>query len=116
LAGQTSTTPEDIDRLSGRVSGPVLCPHDEGYAEEADGFNRAIRHRPAVIVGAANATDVQEAVRFASEHGLPAAVAATGPSVVADDAVLITTRRMTGMTVDPARRVAGVVGYTLGAG
>jgi FAD/FMN-containing dehydrogenase len=141
-------TAEDVDRLSGGVTGPVLRPGDEGYADEADGFNLAFRHQPTLIVGAANASDVQEAVRFAGDHGLPVAVVATGhgPSVVADGAVLITTRRMTGMTVDPARQVArveagvrwrqavdqaatmglaplcgssptvGVVGYTLGGG
>jgi FAD/FMN-containing dehydrogenase len=141
-------TAKDVDRLSGGVAGPVLRPGDEGYADEADGFNLAFRHKPTLIVGAANASDVQEAVRFAGDHGLPVAVVATGhgPSVAADGAVLITTRRMTGMTVDPARQVArveagvrwrqavdqaatmglaplcgssptvGVVGYTLGGG
>jgi FAD/FMN-containing dehydrogenase len=141
-------TAEDVERLSGRVAGPLLRPGDKGYAGEAAGFNLAFRHQPTLIVGAANASDVQEAVRFAGDHGLPVAVAATGhgPSVVADGTVLITTRRMTGMTVDPARQVAkveagvlwrqavdqaakmslaplcgssptvGVVGYTLGGG
>jgi FAD/FMN-containing dehydrogenase len=139
---------EDVARLAGQVAGPVLRPGDEDYAGEAAGFNLAFRHEPALIVGAANARDVQEAVRFAGAFGLPVAVAATGhgPSVAADGAVLITTGRMTGMTVDPARRVArveagvrwrqavdqaaaaglaplcgssptvGVVGYTLGGG
>jgi FAD/FMN-containing dehydrogenase len=150
-AGRRSAAPvtaEDVDQLSGLVAGPVLRQDDEGYAREAEGFNLAFRHQPALIVGATNASDVQEAVRFARDRGLPVAVAATGhgPSVVADGAVLITTRRMTGMTVDPARQIArveagvlarqavdqaakvalaplvgssptvGVVGYTLGGG
>ena len=144
----THVTTEEIDRLAERVSGPVLRPGDEGYPGEAEGFNLAFRHRPALIVGAANASDVQQAVRFAKDHGLPVAVVATGhgPSVVADGALMITTWRMTGMTVDPVRQVArleagvrwrravdqaaavdlaplpassptvGVVGYTLGGG
>lgn len=58
-------TAEDVDRLSGGVAGPVLRPGDGGYADEADGFNLAFRHKPTLIVGAANASDVQEAVRFA---------------------------------------------------
>src|ERR1700754_4933350 len=103
-------TAEDVGRLSGGVGGPVLRPADVGYADEAAGFTLAFRHKPTLIVGAANASDVQEAVRFAGDHGLPVAVVATGhgPSVVAGGAVLITTRRMTGMTVDPARQVARV--------
>jgi FAD/FMN-containing dehydrogenase len=148
LMSAAPVTAEDVDRLSRGVAGPVLRRGDEGYAGEADGYNLAFRHQPTLIVGAANASDVQEAVRFAGDHGLPVAVVATGhgPSVVADGAVLITTRRMTGMTVDPARQVArveagvrwrqavdqaakmglaplcgssptvGVVGYTLGGG
>ena len=106
----THVTNEQVDQLAERVTGPVLRPGDEGYPGEAEGFNLAFRHRPALIVGAANASDVQQAVRFAGDHGLPVAVVATGhgPAVVADGAVMITTWRMTDMMVDPVRQVARV--------
>jgi hypothetical protein len=71
-----------------------------------------------MIVVAAAPEDVAAAVRYAVSEGLPVAVQATGhgPSVPADGAVLINTRRMTGLEVDPAataRIGAGVKGGTL---
>ncbi|KNB52172.1 FAD-binding oxidoreductase [Streptomyces caatingaensis] len=102
-----------IQTLAAEVEGPVLVPGDEGYDEERTGFNLAVRHRPDVVVGAAGAEDVRAAVRFAARHGLPVAVQATGHgySVVADGGLLVTTRRMDGVDVDPVARTV-----TVGAG
>ncbi|MFH8973775.1 bagremycin/ferroverdin biosynthesis FAD-dependent oxygenase BagK/FevA1 [Streptomyces sp. NPDC017890] len=141
--------PATAQRLAGRLSGPVLGPGDEGYAAEVAGYNRILRHRPAMVLGAQDATQVREAVAFAAETDLPTAVQATGhgPSRVTEGTgLLINTRRMTGVTIDPVARVArteagarwqqvvdaaavhglaplsgssplvGVVGYTLGGG
>jgi FAD/FMN-containing dehydrogenase len=137
-----------VTELAGRVRGPVLVPGDQGYEAECAGFNQSVQHRPAVIVGVTDAADVRAAVDFAASHNLPVAVQATGhgPSVPADGALLLSTRRMTGVRVDPltwTARVAagvqweqvireaathglaplngssplvGVVGYTLGGG
>ncbi|WP_063798141.1 nuclear transport factor 2 family protein [Streptomyces sp. 150FB] len=134
--------------LTAQVTGPVLGPDDDGFAEECAPYNLAVAHRPAVVVGAVDSADVQAAVRFAAAHGLPAAVMATGHQAIvpADESVLITTRRMAGVSVDPEARTArvaagatwqqvvdaatphglaplngssplvGVVGYTLGGG
>ncbi|WP_329147686.1 FAD-binding oxidoreductase [Streptomyces sp. NBC_01456] len=92
------------------VRGPVLVPGDEGYDAERSGFQLAYRHRPAVIVGAESAGDVVAAVRFARDHGLPIAVQATGHglSAATDGGLLISTRRMAGVTVDPAARTVRV--------
>jgi UDP-N-acetylenolpyruvoylglucosamine reductase len=102
---------QDKDSLARSVSGPVFLPDDDGYLEEGATFNLAVSHRPAVIVGATCAADVQAAVRFAAEHDLAVAVLLTGhgPSRAIDDsALLVTTRRMTGLAIDPARRTANV--------
>jgi FAD/FMN-containing dehydrogenase len=136
------------DALAAGVAGVVLLPGDPDYAAEAAPFNLAVSHRPAVIVGATGPADVQAAVRFAGTHRLPVAVLSTGhgPALAVEDAVLITTRRMTGVTIDSAGRTArveagvrwaqvvdeaataglapltgssptvGVIGYTLGGG
>ncbi|MFC4856298.1 FAD-binding oxidoreductase [Actinophytocola glycyrrhizae] len=102
-----------------------------------------------MIVNAATPADVRAAVCSARETNLPVAVYATGhggPMPAGDDSVVITTAGMTGVLVDPERRVArvgagvrwgeviaaaapfglaplsgtsptvGVVGYTLGGG
>ena len=61
-----------------------------------------------MIVVAAGTEDVVAAVRYAASANLPVAVQATGhgPSVPADEAVLINTRRMTDLEVDPATATA----------
>ncbi|KUH39564.1 MULTISPECIES: FAD-binding oxidoreductase [Streptomyces] len=100
----------DIQTLASRVEGPVLLPGDEGYDEERTGANLAVRHEPEVIVGAARAEDVQEAVRFAAEHGLAVAVQCTGHgyAAAARGGLLVTTGRMAGVEVDPDQRTVTV--------
>lgn len=98
----------EVEALADRVRGPVFVPGDDGYDEERTGFQTAYQHRPAMIVGALGAEDVRAAVEFAGAHGLPVAVQATGHglSVAAEGGVLISTRRMTGVRVDPKARTA----------
>jgi UDP-N-acetylenolpyruvoylglucosamine reductase len=83
--------------------GPVIRPGDEGFDGETRGYNQLITHRPALVVGVTGPADVMAAVRFAAERRMPVAVQATGhgPSVAADGAVFINTKRMTGVRVDP---------------
>ena len=138
----------DVDGLRSRVRGPVYAAGDDGLAAEVAAWNVAVQHTPAVAVGATCAADVGEAVRWAVAHDLHVAVQATGHGPVRNAAgsLLITTRRMQGVHIDPERRVArvqagvrwlqvmqaaaeyglaglcgsssdvGVVGYTLGGG
>jgi len=137
-----------VDRLVGRVRGEVLLPGDPGYEAELAGFNEIARHRPRLIVAAMHPDDVVAAVRFAGERGLAVGVQGTGHGIAAPDehALLISTRRMNTVAVDPLSRTArveagaqwhqviaaatghdlaplngssplvGVVGYTLGGG
>lgn len=96
--------------LREQVTGRVLAPGQDGFEEEAAGFNLAVRHRPAVIVAAEGPADVAAAVRLAAAHGLPVAVQATGHGAVqaADGALLISTRAMREVVVDPAARTATI--------
>ncbi|MGE7437191.1 FAD-binding oxidoreductase [Kitasatospora sp. NPDC001175] len=128
--------------------GPVFRPGDAGYDDEVSGFQAAYSHQPLLVVGAADADDVRAAVSYAASEDLPVAVQSTGHglSVAGQDAVLISTRRLTELTIDPDRGTArigagvraaeliaaagehglaplngssstvGVVGYTLGGG
>jgi FAD/FMN-containing dehydrogenase len=100
----------DVDELRGRVHGPVYAAGDDGLAAEVATWNLAVRHTPAVAVGATCAADVAAAVGFATAHGLPVAVQATGHGPVrnAAGALVVTTRRMQGVVVDPQRRTARV--------
>jgi FAD/FMN-containing dehydrogenase len=129
-------------------SGPVFRPGDDGYDAERSVFNLTMDHHPELIVGATGPQDVSAAIDYASARGLAVGVLSTGhgPSVAADGQVLISTRRMTDVRVDPVARTArvgagvrwhqvlrhtapfglaplsgssphvGVVGYTLGGG
>jgi FAD/FMN-containing dehydrogenase len=130
------------------MNGPVFRPQDGGFDGELAGYQVAHPHRPDLVAGVESADDVQAAVRYAADHGLPVAVETSGHGRAAplSAGVLISTRRMDGVRIDPAARVArveagtrwaqvvaaaaehglvppsgtspeaGVVGYTLGGG
>lgn len=104
------TDPTDLPSLTAHVEGPVLVPGDAGYDAECTGFNRAVRHRPAAVVGATGAADVRAAVRYAADRGLAVAVQNTGhgPASAADGGLLVRTHRMTDVHVDPQARTARV--------
>ncbi|MEU2177380.1 FAD-binding oxidoreductase [Nocardia sp. NPDC019219] len=106
MGNNAAQTTEKLDIFTG----PVFRPGDEGYDAEIAGFQTAYTHRPALVVGAVHAEDVRAAVEYAARHDLPIAVQATGHglSVATDGGLLISTRRMTGVRIDPARRTAYV--------
>ncbi|WP_421742775.1 FAD-binding oxidoreductase [Cellulomonas sp.] len=96
--------------LASRVTGPVLTPDHDGFADEIAPHNRAVVHAPDVAVGAASTQDVAETVRWAAEQGVPVHVLATGHGATTPvtSGVLLTTRRLGGVDVDPATRVATI--------
>ncbi|SDF96226.1 FAD binding domain-containing protein [Lentzea fradiae] len=125
----------------------IFHPDDPGYDDERSGFQTGLRHEPQIIFAVENADDVREAVEYAESRGLGHAVQATGHGLTTPTSgVLISTKRMNGVEVDPATRTAraeagavwqdvieraaphglaplsgdasdvGVVGYTLGGG
>lgn len=83
---------------------PVFGPGEDGYNAEVDGFQTAYRHRPALVVAARHAQDVRATVEVAARHDLPVAVQATGHglSVATESGLLISTRRLIGIDIDPA--------------
>ncbi|MEU3845121.1 FAD-binding oxidoreductase [Streptomyces sp. NPDC028635] len=103
------TTTHSTPDLTG-LRGPVLRPGDPGYADEVIGFNLAARHTPDVVVGAAGPADIVTALRWASATGTPVAVQATGhgANFSVPDGLLITTHRMTEVSVDPSARTGTV--------
>ena len=111
-----------LDRADGRVidealgrglAGRFYQPGSPGFDAACAGFDLAAIPAPDIAVRAASEADVSTAVRFAARHRLPVAVRATGHGTIpgADGGVLIDTRAMSAVTVDPARRTA-----TIGAG
>jgi len=99
--------------LAARLAGRLLLPSDPTIAQELAGFNTVVTHQPDAVVAATHADDVLAAVRFANEHGLRVAVHATGHGTFAPvtSGLLITTRRLDHLEIDPRTRIA-----TIGAG
>jgi len=103
-------TPLQLDDLRATVEGPVLAPDDHGFAAEVAGVNLAATCSPDVVVGVASESDVVEAVRFAGAHGLRLHVQATGHGAHGHlkGGLLISTRRLAEVAVDPVARIAAV--------
>jgi FAD/FMN-containing dehydrogenase len=96
--------------LAPSFTGLVHRPGDARYDELRRPLNPLLDPRPAVVVEAARAGDVQAAVVTARDAGLPIAVQATGHGLrdAYDGGVLINTSAMTTVLVDPDRRTARV--------
>ncbi len=92
------------------ITGPVLRPADPGYAAEIAAFNPAAGRRPGIVVGVQSEDDVIAAVVGAGADGLPVGVKGAGHGTTADPAtpVLISTRRLDAVAVDPRARTARV--------
>ena len=64
------------------IGGRVLVAGESGYEPARLPWQRRLDPHPALIVEAANASDVRTALRFAREHDLPFAVQSTGHGAV----------------------------------
>jgi hypothetical protein len=140
----------DVETLRSRLHGDVLGPGDDGWDEARRAWNLAVDQRPAAVALPLTDADVVEVVDFARAEGLRVAPQGTGHGASAiaslDRTILLSTRRMRGVRIDPAPRRArvragalwadvtgpasayglaplagsspdvGVVGYTLGGG
>jgi FAD/FMN-containing dehydrogenase len=89
---------------------PVYRPGDDGYAAEVFSWNVAHPPQPDVVVGATCAEDVATAVRWAARHGLRIGVQATGHGAVSTmtGGLLVSTRRLDTLTIDPAAGTARI--------
>src|SRR4051794_1295907 len=140
----------DVETLRSRLYGDVYGPDDAGWDEARRAWNLAVDQRPAAVALPLTDADVVEVVDFARDHGLRVAPQGTGHGASAiaslEHTILLSTRNMRGVRIDPATRGArvragalwadvtgpasayglaplagsspdvGVVGYTLGGG
>ena len=137
-----------VESLAARCTGAVLAPGTPAYDQELLGFNLARRHCPAAVVIAESTADIAASVAIAAADGMRVAVKNTGHGA-ADapaDSILISTRLLDSVVLDPDARTAtvgpgtvwqsvldaaapfglaglcgsapavGVIGYTLGGG
>lgn len=105
--------PDVVADLRRRITGRVAYPTDTTYPDLVTGHDLAAGHQPAVVVEPVDAADVQAAVAVAAQHDLTVAVQATGhgTGVPVRGGMLIATRLLDTVTVDPAGRTV-----TVGAG
>jgi len=107
-------TPRDAAGLRERLAGRVILPGQEGYDAARHVWNASHDYRPALIAQPLSVAEVQAAVRFAADRGLPVSVRGGGHNhagyAVADGALMLDLSAMVSVRVDPARRVATVSG------
>jgi hypothetical protein len=105
--------PTSTATLDTVLTGRVHRPGTPGFAAARSGFDLSAVPTPDLAVSVTDQNDVTTAVRFAAERGTPVSVRATGHGPVPgiDEGLLIDTRALLKVQVDPARRTA-----TIGAG
>ena len=90
--------------------GSIVFPGDADYARLATPWNVSVPSAPLAVVAAADAGEVGRTLRFATAHGIPVAVQCTGHGASGglEDAVLVSTARLTECTVHAEERWARV--------
>jgi FAD/FMN-containing dehydrogenase len=113
----TQTAEHPVARLRTSLRGEVVSDTDPGYDDARRVWNAAIDRRPLAVAHCLDETDVQAALRFATENGLPIAVRCGAHSMsgacVVDDGIVIDLSRMNQVQVDAEARRALVGGGAL---
>jgi FAD/FMN-containing dehydrogenase len=114
------TTPDlRAGSLRGLLDGAVHLPGDPGYDTGRLAWAAAVDQRPAAVAYPTSVAEVQRVVRAAAAADLRVAPQSTGHNAGPlaaqglDDVVLLRTSAMTGVTIDPVRRIARVEGGAL---
>lgn len=113
MIAHTTLEKSGIAALRAQLTGMLLLPEDQPYPGASRAWNLNAVQKPALVVMAASAADVQAAVRFARDHHLGVGVMATGHGVGSpcNGGLLINTAQMRHVSIDPVAREA-----TVGAG
>ncbi|MBX3116698.1 MAG: FAD-binding oxidoreductase [Cryobacterium sp.] len=103
----------EIQELESKLTGSLLRPGDSNFPSAVMGFNLASSYSPELALVAGGEADVAEAVKFAAKHKLPIRILGTGhgPTVHISDGMLIVTRNLNRLSINPETGVA-----TIGAG
>lgn len=109
-----------LPQLRAVLNGRVIAPDDAGYDEARTVFYGWIDRRPAVIVRAANATDVSNVISLARDTGLELAVRGGGHSLAGHSAseggIVLDLSDMRAMHINVEQRTAWTeTGLTAGA-
>lgn len=111
--------PSFIDTPTLRDAGTVFLPGDPGYDEARTPWNLAVTQLPAAVAVPRSIEEVTRVVTMAVALGLRIAPQSSGHGAAAlgsqalDDVLLLRLHELTGVFVDPERRIARVLGGTL---
>lgn len=108
----SAPTASQYQPLADRLQGRICTPDTDTFEASRQAWNRTIDHRPELIVHAHSSADVQTAVRYATDHGLPIAVQTTGHGQpqVAQGGVLVLLGQVNAVTIDREARTATIGG------
>jgi hypothetical protein len=105
-----SNTDLSIPQLRADFKGPVIGPDDPGYDEARTIVYGGFDRHPAVIIRAADATEVSRVVRLARETGLELAVRSGGHSTaghsITEGGIVLDLREMKALDIDVQERTA----------
>ena len=92
------------------LSDSLFRPGTEEYARLCCGWNTRVLHKPEYAIAAQSPEQVQDAVRFAADRGLPIRVQSTGHGVLAasNGGMLIDTSGIGGVRIDPSHQIAEI--------
>ena len=100
-----TATLSNIDSFRSLLAGALIDPSNSEYDGARQLYNAMHDRHPALIVQAANDSDVIAAVNYAREHGLDLAIRSGGHNVAGlgsiDGGLVIDMTRMDGVEVDP---------------
>jgi FAD/FMN-containing dehydrogenase len=103
-----------LEVLVGTFAGELVRPTDPSYEEARRVHNGLVDRRPVLIARCRGTADVADAVRFATEGGIPLSVRGGGHNIagrsVLDDGIVIDLSPMKGILVDPEARTARAQG------
>ena len=92
------------------LPGQVTLPADPNYDADRHGFAVAVDQRPLAVVHVQDAQDVVTAVRYAMEHGMTVSAQPVGhgATLATNGTILLRTRALQQIHVDPEQRIARV--------
>jgi hypothetical protein len=106
------TPPLEFAALRATLAGDLVLPDEPDWDRARAAWHLTVDQRPAAVVAAAHVDDVVSVMRHAAATGLRVAAQSTGHGAPAleelSDTILLRTRRMDGVAVDPVRRRARV--------
>ena len=102
-----------VEALRNELTGVLYARGEDGYAEEAAGYNAASQIDADYVVGVATEEDVVATVKFAAAHDLPITIVATGHGQYRPitEGIYLRTHRLDKLEIDREAKT-----FTVGAG